>query len=97
MKTLIFLVSMALLAVSCQQTVQPEGIPGHGNVTYVELEGGFWGVVADDGQRFQPVEQLPDIFQVDGLDIYFEYVVADQTATIQQWGQPVKFTDIEIE
>lgn len=30
-----------------------------GHITYQDIEGGFWGIVADDGARYVPVEPLP--------------------------------------
>jgi len=29
-------------------------ISGNGTVTYIDLEGGFYGIVADDGERYLP-------------------------------------------
>jgi len=34
------------------------------------LEGGFHGIIGDDGDRFQPLN-LPDGYRVDGLTIWF--------------------------
>lgn len=61
-------------------------------VTYVPLEGGFYGLVTDDGARYLPLN-LDDAFRRDGLRVRAEGTVAD-VATIQMWGTPVRLTAI---
>ena len=39
-----------------------------GQVVRVELEGGFFGLVSEDGRRFLPIN-LPDEFRRDGLAV----------------------------
>lgn len=97
MKNLILLISFLSLMLACQKTVQPEATPDHGNMAYVQLDGGFWGIVADSGLRFQPLTPLSPIFQVDGLDVYFEYVIVEGDLTVTEWGQPINIVNIEIE
>jgi Ca2+-binding EF-hand superfamily protein len=45
-------------------------IAAHGVVTWVELEGGFYGIVTEDGEQYDPVN-LPGSLQVEGLVISF--------------------------
>lgn len=65
-----------------------------GTVTFVELEGGFYGIVGDDGENYLPFNLAPE-YQVDGLRIAFEYEPVKDTGTIQMWGAPVNLTFIE--
>ena len=61
-------------------------------VVRVDLEGGFWGLVSEDGGKYQPLD-LPETYQVDGLRIVarLESVTAFTTA---QWGKTVRVTSI---
>lgn len=64
-----------------------------GTVKRFELEGGFFGILAEDGARLYPTD-LPGEFQKDGLRIRFDFQEA-AVFTIHQWGTPVTLTDVE--
>jgi len=96
----------ALLASACGGTgdavPDPEGeslpppedvISGTGTVRYVELEGGFYGLVDDDSTRYLP-QNLAEEYRRDGLRVRFRAVEQDSTATMQMWGTPVEILDI---
>ncbi len=68
-------------------------ISGNGTVTYVDLEGGFYGIVADDGERYLP-ENLPEDYRQDGLRVTFDADIVNDTATIQQWGTPIEIVSV---
>ncbi|QYZ78192.1 hypothetical protein E2N92_01470 [Methanofollis formosanus] len=70
------------------------GITGTGTVTYIDLEGGFYGIVAADGARYLPLD-LDRTFEKDGLKVRFTVEPAEDTMTIQQWGTPVHIVSIE--
>ena len=70
-----------------------ETITDSGTVTYVDLEGGFYGIVADDGTRYLP-QNLPEEFAQDGLEVSFTAKVLEDVATIQQWGTPIEIIEI---
>ena len=82
------LITMAMIggglytAGPAQQTIEITG-----TVTYVDLEGGFYGIVADDGTRYLPLD-LPEAFAQDGLAVTAEVIVKEDVATIQQWAHP---------
>jgi len=69
-------------------------ISGNGTITYVDIEGGFYGIIADDGERYLPVD-LPEEYRTDGLRVMFVADVLKDTVTIQQWGIPVELRSIE--
>ena len=65
-----------------------------GNVSYQELEGGFWGIISDDGQKYMPVEGLPQGMQVDGLGIRAELEIVEMMGATM-WGETVRIDSIE--
>jgi len=65
-----------------------------GTVTYINLEGGFYGIIGDDGKNYLPLE-LDNQYKKDGLRVAFEYEPVKDTSTIQMWGEPVNLTFIE--
>ncbi|MCM2465060.1 putative hemolysin [Methanoculleus oceani] len=69
-------------------------ISGNGTITFVDLEGGFYGIVADDGERYLPAD-LPAEYRQDDLRVRFVVDVLEDTATTQQWGTPVEIVEIE--
>ncbi|WP_301664029.1 putative hemolysin [Methanoculleus frigidifontis] len=77
-----------------EQTDERTVIAGNGTVTYVDLEGGFYGIVADDGARYLPLN-LAEEYAADGKRVSFTAEVQQDVVTIQQWGVPVKILTIE--
>ena len=72
----------------------PEDIvSGLGTVRYVELEGGFYGIVADDSTRYLP-QDLGTDYREDGLRVRFRAAVQDSVMTMEMWGTPVELIDI---
>ena len=93
---LLCLVALAVCACGCTDDGggdTPDTISGTGTVVYNDLEGGFYGIVADDGTRYLPLN-LPDVFAEDGLAVTFTGVVRADVSTIQQWGTPLELTEI---
>lgn len=65
-----------------------------GKVVYQDLEGGFWGIVADDHQQYEPVSELPGAVQVNNSRIQAEIEPAD-VFSLKMWGQPVYVRSIK--
>lgn len=99
-KYLVVLVTLfgAILACGCMATGGDETVDvrasGNGTIVFIDLEGGFYGIVTDDGERYLPLD-LPADYRNDGLRVRFSADVANDTATIQQWGTPVEIVEIE--
>ncbi len=62
-------------------------------VTWIPLEGGFYGLLAEDGSKYLPLN-LPAEFQRDGLQVTVEGELK-QVMTIQMWGTPLEIKKIE--
>ena len=65
-----------------------------GTVQYVDLEGGFYGIVAEDGTRYDP-GGLPEAYQEDGLQVSFRAEPREGVLTTRMWGEVVRILEIE--
>lgn len=68
-------------------------IQATGTVRYVDLEGGFYGLVDEAGTKYDP-DSLPERLREDGLSVRFQ-VVEEDVMTTRMWGTPVKVLHIE--
>lgn len=92
------LVAGAVLACGClgqdAANQEQEIVAKNGTITYVDLEGGFYGIAAEDGTRYLPLN-LSEEYRVDGMNVTFTGSVREDTVTIQQWGTPIEIAAIE--
>ena len=65
-----------------------------GTITYVDLEGGFYGIVDSQGNHYFPVD-LPQAFQKKGLDVLFRAEPVRKSVSTSMWGQPVRIEAIK--
>jgi hypothetical protein len=75
-------------------TPAPDRISATGTVRHQNLEGGFWGIIADDGRRFDPMG-LDAEFQKEGLRVRFEATPETDMMSTRMWGTMVTLTKIE--
>ena len=68
-------------------------IQGLATVRYQDLEGGFWGLVADDGQKYDPLE-LDEALQQEGLRVRFSARPDTDRMSSHMWGQIVELVEI---
>lgn len=64
-----------------------------GTIQYVELEGGFFGIVTEEGAKYFPQYLAPD-FKVDGLSVRVDAMLEEQVIGIQMWGVPIRILSI---
>ena len=64
-----------------------------GTIQYIDLEGGFYGIVDDDGDKYDPVN-LQDEFQEDGLRVKFSFKILTNTVSTHMWGTLIELTEI---
>jgi len=64
-----------------------------GTVTYLSFEGGFYGIVGDDGKHYDPIN-MPQEFRVDGLRVRFTANFTDYMS-YHMWGYVVRLVSIE--
>lgn len=65
-------------------------------VSYISLEGGFWGLVSEDGVKYQPVN-LGEEFRKDGLKVELRARVIENTADFRMWGKQIEILEIKIQ
>jgi len=64
-----------------------------GTVRFMNLEGGFYGIITKDGRRLLPMNLKKELRQ-DGAIIEFDGEVVKDVMTIQQWGTPFKLEEV---
>ncbi|MEO6463822.1 MAG: hypothetical protein ABIP29_12185 [Candidatus Eisenbacteria bacterium] len=72
----------------------PDLITKNGTVRHLDLEGGFWGIVADDSTRYDP-GSLDPRYQNDGMRVRFDARKAEGQMSIRQWGTLVTIVRID--
>lgn len=65
-----------------------------GTVSYVELEGGFFGIVGDDGARYDPIN-LDESFAIAGLRVKAKIRLRPDLMGFHMWGQIVEIVRME--
>lgn len=71
---------------------------GTGTVSFVDKEGGFYGIHADNGARYDP-GGLHEKFHEHGLRIRFSVTMKDKAgddASTRTWGTPVEVHELEV-
>lgn len=96
----IFLLSLILILAVGSIIVYSKFIRGNNNklilgqVKYFDLEGGFYGVIDNEGKIYLPIN-LSSEFKVDGLKIRFTYKEVENSVNIYMRGIPVEIEKIE--
>jgi len=70
-------------------------VEADGIVKYIDLEGGFYGIVAEDGSSYLPTD-LNETYKVDGTAVTFTAREVKDAATVQMWGTPVEIITITV-
>ncbi|MEK6840326.1 MAG: hypothetical protein AABX79_00005, partial [Nanoarchaeota archaeon] len=70
-------------------------ISGNGVIQFVDIEGGCWKIVADNGTNYEPTN-LNESFKQDGLEVEFEGKLQEDMASICQIGTLIELTEIEV-
>ncbi len=65
-----------------------------GTVVYVPIEGGFYGIVAEDGTQYDP-KNLPGNMMRDGLKVRVQAQPVHGAVGFHMWGQIVEIINID--
>lgn len=93
---IILSVSIPLLVIGqtrSSRTSNQDLIYGTGTIKFVSLEGGFFGIISDDDNRYDPVN-LPPEFEYDGLRVLFAGEILD-LFSIHMWGRIIRIIFIQ--
>lgn len=63
-------------------------------VKWISLEGGFFGLVAEDETKYLPLN-LPEGFRRDGLRVKVKGRLKEEAVTIYMWGKPLEILDLK--
>ena len=80
--------------VTDQQTIMSDTIQGEGTIVWNDFEGGFFGIQANNGEKYYPLGFLEEEFQVAGLAVKFVLRPERNVATIVMWGTPASVVSI---
>lgn len=66
-----------------------------GTVHYISIEGGFWGIIGDNGKCYEPM-YLPSELRRNGFKTEFIIIILKDRVSIRMWGTPVEILDYRI-
>lgn len=70
-------------------------ISGKGTVRFMEIEGGFWAIIGDDGGKYEIFDSFfPEGFQVNGLRVQFSGYRLGGRSPFHMWGKYIVLIDI---
>ena len=72
-----------------------ETITKTGTVVFVDLEGGFFGIICEDGERYDPINLGWD-YREDGLEVEFTAMIRDDLETTRMWGTTIEIIEIDV-
>jgi len=64
-------------------------------VIFVKLEGGFYGLLAQDGSKLLPINLAPQ-YQIPNTTLNIQGKKIEDMMTIQQWGVPFEIINVEL-
>ena len=88
------LMLFSLITLSGCMLVDKNIVEGTGTMKYLDFEGGFYGIVADDGQHYDLLN-LPSEFEEDGLRVSFRGKIRNDLASFHMWGNIIKLIYIK--
>ncbi len=87
----LFLLVVSITTVSC---TEENLVKTTGRIVYISLEGGFYGILGDDGVKYDPVNLSSD-FQQDSLGVRFEGKILTDQTSIHMWGKLLQLSRID--
>ena len=94
-KQLILLTAIILITITMFSGCQEENIlQDTGVIKYVDLEGGFYGIITDTQEQYKPIN-LPEGFKQDNIRIEFKAIHAKNPSSVHMWGKVIYILEIE--
>ncbi|WP_407356456.1 protease inhibitor I42 family protein [Methanolobus sp. WCC5] len=73
---------------------EEELIKSRATVKYIELEGGFYGIITADEARYDPIN-LEEQLRIDGMEVEFVAYPRNDLMSFHMWGQIVEIRTID--
>ena len=71
----------------------PARVSGTGTIVFINVEGGFYGLVSDNGTNYYPTN-LEDQFCKSGMRVEFNGTVSKNQSNIVMWGTVIDLDSI---
>jgi len=87
--------TIAPVAVSCGGDEEKGSIiTMTGTITYIDLEGGFYGFVSGNGDRYFPIN-LDQQYRVNNTKVRIKGKIRENVMTTIMWGTPLEILKIQ--
>lgn len=63
-----------------------------GEVTFVDLATGFWGIIDESGKKWRPV-RMPEELKNKGVRVKITAKPADSAMSVFMWGDPINILE----
>lgn len=90
---LIILLSILFLSSCKNQYPVDAKIETTATINYISLEGGFYGIVTEDGKHLDPIN-LKDEYKQNGLKVKLTYKERTDLASFHMWGRLIEIIEI---
>jgi len=91
---IISLVLSLVFTIGCSKN-DSDTVHIEGTVKFIDLEGGFWGIVGSDGKNYEPVT-LATKYQTDGQPVKVKAEMLNDQSSVHQWGTLIKIISVEV-
>lgn len=88
------LLLLTLLLFSCENPNTTQFFETRGTILYIELEGGFYGIISDNGKHLDPIN-LKNDFKHHGLQVWLSYKERADLAFFHMWVTLIEIIQIE--
>jgi hypothetical protein len=94
-KQIILLTAIMLIIITMFSGCQEDNIiQDTGIIKYVDLEGGFYGIITDKQEQYTPIN-LPEEFRQDTIRIEFKAIYVKNQSSFHMWGKLIYILEIE--
>lgn len=67
-----------------------------GTVQYIDISGGFWGILDHEGKEWRPAF-MPEELQQEGLKVSVDAEVVEDAVSMYMWGTEIDIIDFRID
>lgn len=84
---------LALMLIFPTVHADDKSLTFQGEVVFIEIEGGFYGIADQNGQKYLP-SNLPDILKQNGLKVRGTAQLKSGKLGFKQWGKMIDIIEI---